>query len=144
MSERAPYSRVYWGIVDDPKFDSIFDDDHHLAAWLRLLLAADQAHPASASIPVGVRRSSVDALEAARLIRVTGRRFRLVGLDAEREKRSESARNAAALRWHSDRSTPSNASGMPRRDETRLDKTKAIQGVQPLEVARPDRSREAS
>jgi hypothetical protein len=38
MSERAPYSRVYWAIIDDPKFKSIYDDNHHLASWMRLLL----------------------------------------------------------------------------------------------------------
>jgi len=133
MAERAPYSRVYWGIVDDPKFETIYDDDRHLAAWLRLLLMADQAHPASASIPAGIRPSSVAALVSARLIRVTGRRFRITGLDAERDKRSESARNAAALRWQSDRRRTPDASGMPRRDETRREQDKGEQGASPLE-----------
>src|SRR5690348_15515478 len=59
MTERAAYSRVYWSIVDDPKFESVYDSDSNLAAWLRLLLIADQAHPASAHLPSNVRRSSV-------------------------------------------------------------------------------------
>jgi hypothetical protein len=118
MSERAPYSRVYWQIVDDPKFVTVYDDDHAFALWLRLLLAADQAHPASASIPVGSRKAAIATLVEARLITVTGSRFRVVGLDAERGKRSDTARNASASRWQSN----GNASGMPRRDETRRDK----------------------
>ena len=117
MSERAPYSRVYWQIVDDPKFATVYDNDAALALWLRLLLAADQAHPASATLPVGSRKTAIAALVDAKLITVSGSRFRIVGLDAERGKRSDTARNASASRWHSNGS----ASGMPRRDETRRD-----------------------
>ena len=105
MSERQPYSRVYWSIIDDPKFSAIYDDDHHLSAWLRLLLAADQSWPASAHIPAGCQRSSIAALVTAGLIDRAGSRYRVHGLDAERAKRSESGRNAAALRWHSGRNT---------------------------------------
>jgi len=93
MSERAAYSRVYWSIVDDPKFISIYDDDHHLAAWLRLLLIADQAHPASAHLPANVRRQSVTALTSCGLIDLAGQRYRVHGLDAERERRRLAATN---------------------------------------------------
>jgi hypothetical protein len=129
MADRAPYSRVYWQIVDDPKFVTVYDDDHALALWLRLLLAADQAHPASATLPTGSRKSTVALLVDARLITVTGSRFRIVGLDAERGKRTDTARNASASRWHSNGS----ASGMPRRDETRRGLDKGEQGASPLE-----------
>lgn len=92
MSERAAYSRVYWSIVDDPKFVSIYDDDHHLAAWLRVLLIADQAHPASAHLPTNVRRASVKALADAGLIDLQpNHRYRVHGLDAERERRKIAA-----------------------------------------------------
>ena len=92
MSERAPYSRVYWGIADDPKFLTIFDDDRHLATWLRLLLIADQAHPASGHLPANARKVSVSALAVADLITLTGSRFRVKGLDAERARRAEAGR----------------------------------------------------
>lgn len=88
MGERAPYSRVYWSIVDDSKFESIYDDDHHLAAWLRLLLIADQAHPASAHLPANVLRRSVRALAEVGLIDISGQRYRVHGLDAERSRRA--------------------------------------------------------
>jgi hypothetical protein len=92
MSERAAYSRVYWSIVDDPKFASIYDTDAHLAAWLRLLLIADQAHPASAHLPVTVRKSSVTELARVELIDLLpGGRYRVHGLDAERARRREAA-----------------------------------------------------
>jgi hypothetical protein len=91
MSDR-PYSRVYWEIVDDPKFETIYDNDSHLAAWLRMLLMADQAHPASGQIPSNARRASVKALANAGLIDVAGGRFRVHGLAAERSRRSEAGR----------------------------------------------------
>jgi len=91
MSERQPYSRVYWSIIDDPKFATIYDNDHHLAAWLRMLLVNDQSHPASGQIPAGVQRASLRALAEAGLVDVTGRRFRVHGLDAERERRRAAA-----------------------------------------------------
>lgn len=97
MSERAAYSRVYWSVVDDPKFASIYDNDHHLATWLRLLLVADQSHPASANVPSGTRRPSVVALAEAGLIDLgTGSRFRVHGLDAERERRRIAATSRGA------------------------------------------------
>lgn len=88
MTERAAYSRVYWSIVDDPKFVSVYDSDANLAAWLRLLLIADQAHPASAHLPSNVRKSAVTELARVELIDLLpGHRYRVHGLDAERERR---------------------------------------------------------
>lgn len=125
MSDRAPYSRVYWSIVDDPKFSTIFDDDHHLATWLRLLVIADQAHPASANIPSGTRKSSIEALVTAGLVDLgTSYRYRIHGLDAERSMRRE-----AATRYRSgDQPGPNGeVTGFVttgrRRDELRRDET---------------------
>lgn len=134
MSERAAYSRVYWSIVDDPKFVTIYDHDSHLAAWLRLLLIADQAHPASAHLPSNVKRSSVSALSEAELIdTLPGGRYRIHGLDAERERRriaatSRGDRPPTRPRPSGDRLvTERSPSGIQtpglRRDETSLDET---------------------
>jgi hypothetical protein len=90
VSERAPYSRVYWEIADDPKFATVFDSDANLAAWLRLLLIADQAYPASGNLPTNCKRAAFRALEEAGLITLTGSRFRISGLEAERQRRSRS------------------------------------------------------
>ena len=113
-----PYSRVYHSIVDDPKFADVFDNDRRLATWLRLLIVAEQSYPASAYLPIGTHMPTVRALATAGLIDLgTGSRYRVHGLASEREMRSQSARNAAALRWHS----PRNADPMLVRDETRRD-----------------------
>ncbi len=134
MSERAPYSRVYWSIRDDAKFAAILGDDHHLAAWLRLLIAADMAYPASADLPATARRSSVKALVDAGLVDlVPGGMFRIHGLDAERERRKQAATSRGTSVSHSvngrgpdgDQTVPErvwNAGPKTRRDETRLGK----------------------
>lgn len=93
MSDRAPYSRIYHSIVDDPKFAAVYDDDRRLATWLRLLIVAEQAHPASAYIPEGTNRGALTALVDCGLVDIgTGRRFRIHGLDAERTRRGDAAR----------------------------------------------------
>jgi len=130
MSERAPYSRVYWAVVDDPKFASIYDDDRHLATWLRLLLIADQAHPASANVPIGTRKASLEALVSAGLIDLgSGYRYRIHGLGAERGRRSEAARTGPR---RSPDGTPTGTTRDPSAslDETRRDKTRR-NGAQP-------------
>lgn len=125
MSER-PYSRIYHSIVDDPKFATVYDDDRRLGTWLRLLIVAEQAYPASAHIPQGTNRAAVLALVDAGLIDLgTGSRYRIHGLDAERTRRSEAARvgglasgrSRAVEHSSNGRSTETNL------DETRLDKT---------------------
>lgn len=94
------YSRVYWQIVDDEKFATIYGNDCALATWLRLLIVADMAYPATASVPMGTSQRGMDALAAAGIIELVGRsRYRVTGLAAEREQRSGSARAAAEARW---------------------------------------------
>jgi hypothetical protein len=125
-----PYSRVYWRIVDDERFADIYGSDAHLAAWLRLLLGADQAWPASAPIPASCRRGSVEALVTCGLVELRpGGLYRIHGLDAERGRRASHAETAASVRWSSGSAhgtgehPASTANGMPRRDETRQAET---------------------
>ena len=116
VSAKGPYSRVYHSIVDDPMFEKVFDNDRALAQWLRMLLVADAFWPNSA--PMTHRNPTVRLLiDVGLVIPRSGNRYTMRGLEAERERRSASARNAAAVRWQSDR----NAIAMPRRDETRIE-----------------------
>ena len=101
----APYSRVYWSVMDDPKFDGIRENVAHLGTWTLLLLVAEMAYPAPAMLPRCVPDESVAALVSKELVDVlSGDRYSIRGLAAEREKRSQWGRNAAALRWQSERS----------------------------------------
>ena len=121
MSDPDPYSRHYWRLVDDPKFADIYADDHHYACWSRLLMIADQAWPASAHIPATARKASVAKLaEVGLLDLLHDGRFKMRGLDKERAKRSDSARNAAAKRWQSS----GNAEPMPSKAEHRREETR--------------------
>lgn len=98
MTERA-YCRVYYTIKDDPKFEGIRENDHHLATWLRLLMTADALWPASPDLPASAGRSSVKALVAVGLIDLLpGGRYRIHGLDAERGARRDAARASVAQR----------------------------------------------
>lgn len=112
---RRPYSRVYWEAIDDPKFAHVWDDDHALAAWLRLLVAADMAWPASATLYHGVHRGALKRLCEVGLVDMqTGGRFRIHGLDKERAARARQASDAAAARWEDDEppNPAGNADGM--------------------------------
>lgn len=131
MSDR-PYSRHYHELVDDPKFEDIYPDDHHYACWSRLLMLAEQAWPASAHLPATARKASVAKLAEVGLIDLLpDGRFRMHGLQAERERRSIAASKAANRRWAAERNAAGNAdrtagadiAGMPRRDETRQEET---------------------
>ena len=129
MSERPPYSRIYWSVLDDPKFDAVRDDMRNFGAWALLLVLADMAWPAPAFLPPTVSRRSITVLEQAGLIdKLAGWRYRIHGLDKEREQRSNHAASAAAARWsnapsNAPSSPPSNAETMPRQAETRRDET---------------------
>lgn len=115
MSDGA-YSRIYHSIIDDERFVSIYPNDAALAAWLRLLMAADAMYPAPAPLPRLVRPKALALLVEAGVVELVGsEHYRIHGLASERAKRSQSARNAAALRWHSE--------GNARRDKTRQDET---------------------
>lgn len=126
-----PYSRVYWRAVDDPKFVDVWDDDRALATWLRLLVYADMAWPASGSLYHGIHRPSLEKLVRVGLVDVQGStRYRIHGLDKEREQRSTHARGAAVARHEQPASNPrasgehpvSSAQGMPSQAEQSKDK----------------------
>jgi hypothetical protein len=124
------YSRVYHEIRDDPKFAAVYSDDHALATWLRLLIAADMAWPASAEFAAGVRRPVVARLAAAGLVDVQAnpKMFRMHGLDKERGMRAEAARSAADASWK-DRgaSTKPGADAMQTHSESNAQQSKAEQ-----------------
>lgn len=132
MSER-PYSRHYHDLIDDTKFAEVFPDDHHYACWSRLLMIADQAWPASAHIPITARKASIQKLADVGLIDLLpDGRFRMHGLQAERERRSSAAAHAATARWgnaprsadgNADRIAGASDTRMPRKEEKRQEET---------------------
>ena len=127
MTARAPYSRVYWSILDDEKFVGVRDHPALLGSWLLLLINADAIYPAPAFVPAAIRKAHLAALVEAGLIDMTGAgTYRVHGLASERERRADAAASSARTRWGSER----DANGMrthperdasTRRDETSID-----------------------
>ena len=122
MPERSPYSRVYWTVRDDDRLATIYPCDAHLAAWLRLLIAADMAWPAPADVPATVKRSSLNALRDAGVVELLPNGlFRFHGLDTERGRRRDAAQASAAHRSPTERTPNGNrppTERLARRDET--------------------------
>lgn len=95
MSER-PYTRVYHQLADE--YPDIYDGTD-LAAFVRLLIAADQTWPSSARWAGYATRPEVQRLADAGLLHIDGVRYRIRGMDKERNARSNAASNAARIRW---------------------------------------------
>jgi len=126
MTDERRYVRVYYNdmIRDYPE---VWSDDAQLAAWLRMLSTADPMWPTPPELPRSVKPRTLAALAASTLVEpLPQHRFRMKGLDAERKRRSDSARTAAALRWHGN----GNAETMPktRRAENETSRTRATTG----------------
>jgi hypothetical protein len=102
-----PYVRVYYSIIDDPKFEAVYGCDAALATWLRLLLIADALYPSSAPIPQGTSKRGLALLVEATIVELLpGGQYRVCGLAKERERRSSVGRAGAETRWmlaHSER-----------------------------------------
>lgn len=127
MTEGRPYSRVYWEVLDDTKFDAIRADMRHFGSWTLMLVVADMAYPAPAFVPPTVTKASLDALVTAELVDVLpARMFRLRGQKKERERRSEHGKKGADARWSGNATAlPAQSQGnaTPMLDETRRDET---------------------
>ena len=111
MTAARIHSRVYHEIVDDPLFEEVYGNDRALAAWLRMLIVADAMYPASAPMPArtpGVRLLIEKGLVEER----AGNRYTIRGLAAERERRSQLARNAANARHGVRTDSTSNADAL--------------------------------
>ncbi len=84
-----PYSRVYWRVLEDERFEDIRGDMRHFGSWALMLMVADMAYPAPAFIPPTVSRASLAKLADCGLIEpLKGGLFRVHGLEAERSRRA--------------------------------------------------------
>jgi hypothetical protein len=112
------YSRIYHRLMTE--YPSVWRSPTQLALYVHLLVAAEKYYP---EWPIANRRNGAyqSLLKAGLVIEKEGTDgYTIRGLEAERERRSHAARNAAASRWE-----------MPRRDETSIDKTSKGNGQSP-------------
>jgi len=78
--------------MDDAKFDGVREDPKLVGSWLLLLIAADMAHPSPAYLLPTVTKASLVKLSERGLIDLlAGHRYRIHGLDAERQRRRDAA-----------------------------------------------------
>lgn len=115
------YVRVYYNdLIRD--YPDVWSDNDALATWLRMLATADPMWPTPPELPRSVKTRPLTTLTGCGLVARVGQdRFSLKGLDAERIKRQDAARNAAALRWHGKGIPTPDATAMPKRAEPSKD-----------------------
>ncbi len=130
MTEK--HVRVYYSVIDDPRFASVYHDARNFGTWTQLLLVADAMWPAAAPVPAYVNKAALKGLVEAGLVEVfPHQHFRIHGLDAERANRSEqgrlgglaSARSRAVERPLNDRSTEGQLA-----EQSKAEQSKAEQG----------------
>ncbi|HVM30746.1 MAG TPA: hypothetical protein VM305_08290 [Candidatus Limnocylindrales bacterium] len=107
-------------------FPQVWDSDRLLATWLRLFALADKLWPSPAEMPRGVNTAAVKQLVAVGLVEFLPRhRFKVRGLDAQRQRRKDAAKNAADTRWGNatgnavsttESNAPASLGAMPRAD----------------------------
>jgi hypothetical protein len=114
-------------------YDAIWSDDRSLATWLRLLARADKLWPSPAELPQGVSRTALQKLVDAELVDILPHhRYRVRGLDAQRNAQSNAARNAARIRWgNADGNATGNAKSMPTKPY--IDQTEIREGARTTE-----------
>lgn len=106
------YSRIYHRLMTE--FPSVYRSDSQLALFVRLLVAADKFYP---EWPTANRRNGAyqSLLKAGLVIEQEGvDGYTIRGLRAERERKTNAARIAAASRW-----------GMPNKTVTEQNKNSA-------------------
>lgn len=114
MRAERRFVRVYYDDLERD-YPAIVADDGAYATWVRMLTATDKAWPGMPEVPRSAKAGQVRKLVNCGLVEmVSTHHFRIRGYDAERSKREQSARNAAASRWQSGR----NAEVMPTPDQT--------------------------
>lgn len=139
------YSRIYHSIIDDPRFVTVMGDDAAGWTWVKLLIGAEQAWPASAFLPRWVKRRPLAVLVDAGIVELDVDKYRIHGLDPERQRRHDHAKDAAGKRWGRlstpPGTAPGNAPGTAQpmldetsRDEQRRDEQSRTPGHDPIDA----------
>lgn len=102
MSAGRKFARFYYSEFQRD-YPDVYADDAAFAAWMRLLVIAEQAWPATPELPRSIRPKALRVLTAPRergpLVAVNGHAFAIKGFAAERSRRHEAA-VAGALAKH--------------------------------------------
>lgn len=155
MTKPDPYTRSLHRFPDE--YPEIYADDVAYAWWCRLRDEADKAWPSSAVLPRGVKKIALDRLTTARQRLADGTftdaplvfllpngRYRIRGLDKQREERQARGKAGADARWGRSEGNANalrpqsegNATGM--QSPSRAEQSKA----EPVVAMRPEEQRE--
>lgn len=94
----APYVRIYSTLSADHR--AVWNDDRLLAAYVRLLMAADAAWPGLATLPRRIADDTVADLVREEVIDVDGDLYHFHGLDDERSTRARRGQIGGIVRAH--------------------------------------------
>lgn len=87
------FVKVPHAIKSDATFAPIYGDNAVLGAWVKLLIAADSAHPSPAELPRSVTDDQLEVIVQAGLLEVLpGGLYLIPSLTEDREARTEKAR----------------------------------------------------
>jgi hypothetical protein len=153
MNELGPYSRIYWRFRDE--FPDVYQDKEAFGWWLTLLVIAEGAYPSAADLPRKLRPRVLEKLIDEELVTLLpGDRYRVRGLDAERQRRSEAGRKGglASARSRAPETTvqrpsndrPTNTEATVNLDEQSKDKTSKDEhaaratGLEPIGTILPE------
>ena len=96
-TQTDPYTRVYYRVLNDPKFAGM--SSAAWGHWVRLLVIADGMYPAPAPVPRWVEDEPMQELVDRQIVDLEGQDyFRIHGMTGERATRSEAATFAADVR----------------------------------------------
>lgn len=144
---KDPYVRVFYRIIDDPKFATVYGDDRRLSTWLRLLLTADAMYPATAPVPMGVHRPTLAHLVEVGLVDLLpADRYRVHGMAAVRDAASQQGRDLASMRWrnaepHSEPAMRKRTTGADALNSTQLNSAqlRSVSSTQARDFSEKDR-----
>lgn len=141
--EIRKFARIYYQEFKRD-YPDIYADDLAWATWTKLLVGSEEAWPAMPELPRSIKSRPLRTLVERGLVTVTGHTYVLKGWVAERSKRQESARIAAAKRWDSDSNADAQPDAMPSTSTRQRTSTKEAEqerrpseGRAPLAVVQP-------
>lgn len=125
MTASGPYSRIYHSVKDDERFAHVYPCDECWSLWSRLLIEADAAYPSPAPIPRSARKRPLAQLVKDGLVELLPHDlYRIHGMKAERDQRSESGRSGGIASGRSrapkaivERTPQQPLNGQPERNE---------------------------
>lgn len=104
--DRRRYARFYYERFR-AEYPEIYRNSATLGDFLKLIVESELAWPNHPEVPGSVRKSSIATFLEVGLIRIVGYGYELRGFTAERQRRTDKAKDAADRRWGASGNAPS-------------------------------------